>query len=367
MSEQRLARLRQQMQTSGLDAIALNPGATLLYLTGLSFHLMERPTVLIITPDAQPALILPALEMIKVESCPLVLRAFAYDDNPASWPAAFHQAVTAAGLDGLKVGVEANRLRFLELQFLQAAAPRAQFTAAGSLLDELRLIKERAELEAMRRAVHIAQDALSAALSFIRVGVSEREIASELLLQLLRAGSAAELPFAPIISAGPNAANPHAAPSDRRLQPGDLLVIDWGASYGGYVSDLTRTFAIDPIEPEMRRIYDTVERANAAGRKHARPGIPAGEIDRVTRAVIEDAGYGACFTHRTGHGLGMEGHEPPYIFAENERLLEPGMTFTIEPGIYLPGRNGVRIEDNIVITDSGAESLSDFSRELQIL
>ncbi|HSV85526.1 MAG TPA: Xaa-Pro peptidase family protein [Levilinea sp.] len=367
MSEQRLARLRQRMHTAGLDAIALNPGPTLVYLTGLGFHLMERPTVLLVTPDPQPALILPALELIKLESCPLTLRTFAYDDNPASWPAAFHNAIAATGLDGRKVGVEANRLRFLELQFLQDAAPRAQFTAAGGVLDELRLLKDSAELEAMRRAVHIAQDALSASVSFIKCGVSEREIASELLLQLLRAGCDPELPFAPIVSAGPNAANPHAAPSDRRLQAGDLLVIDWGASHRGYVSDLTRTFAIDEIEPDMRRIYDTVARANAEGRKHARPGIPAGEIDRVTRAVIEDAGYGPFFIHRTGHGLGMEGHEHPYIFAGNQRQLEPGMTFTIEPGIYLPGRNGVRIEDNIAITETGVESLSDFSRELQIL
>jgi len=366
MSEQRLARLRQLMRSAGLDAVAINPGPTLTYLTGMSFHLMERPTVLLVT-KAVTAVIAPSLEARKVEQCALPLESFTYDDNPANWAAAFEKAVDATGLDGVKVGVEANRLRFLELQFLQNAAPRAQFSAAGSALDDLRLLKDSNEIEAMRKAVHIAQEALTATLPFIRIGVSEREIAAELLQQLLRAGSDPEFPFTPIVSGGPNAANPHATPSERRLQPGDLLVIDWGAANGGYVSDLTRTFAIDHVEPEMRHMYDIVAYANAEGRKQARPGIPAGEVDRVTRAVIEDAGYGPFFTHRTGHGLGMEGHEHPYIYAENERTLEAGMTFTIEPGIYLPGRNGVRIEDNVAITEYGAESLSDFSRDLQVL
>jgi Xaa-Pro dipeptidase len=187
------------------------------------------------------------------------------------------------------------------------------------------------------------------------------------MLQLLRAGSDPEFAFTPIVSSGPNGANPHASPSDRKLQAGDLLVIDWGATYSGYVSDITRTFAIGPVDEEYRHIHDIVVQANAAGRRTARPGIPSGEVDRAARNVIEQAGYGKYFTHRTGHGLGMEGHEHPYIYAENERPLEAGMAFTVEPGIYLPGRNGVRIEDDVVITENGAESLSDFSRELQTL
>jgi Xaa-Pro dipeptidase len=367
MSQQRLTRLLDLMHTAHLDAVAINPGPTLTYLTGMNFHLMERPTVLLVSSGDKPVLVLPALEAIKTEKCPLPLQTFSYDDNPANWAAAFNQAMQVTGLNGKRIGVEANRLRFLELQFLQNAAPQAQFVAAGSALDDLRLHKDSDEIEAMRRAVHIAQDALSATLPYIQVGVSEREIASELMLQLLRAGSDPEFPFAPIVSGGPNGANPHASPSDRKLQRGDLLVIDWGASHAGYVSDLTRTFAIGALEPEFQHIYRIVAEANAAGRSAARPGIPAGDIDRAARGVIEQAGYGDYFTHRTGHGVGMEGHEHPYMFAENERLLEAGMAFTVEPGIYLPGRNGVRIEDNVVITTYGAESLSDFSRDLQVL
>jgi Xaa-Pro dipeptidase len=194
--------------------------------------------------------------------------------------------------------------------------------------------------------------------------MSEKELASELVVQLLKQGSEPEMPFAPIVSGGPNAANPHASPSECRLQAGDLLVIDWGATYDGYVSDLTRTLSIGDVEPEFSHIADLVLQANAAGRKAGKPGTPAKAVDIATRTVIENGGYGQYFTHRTGHGLGMEGHEPPYMRGDNEQILLPGMTYTVEPGIYLPGRGGVRIEDNMVITDHGAESLSDYPREL---
>jgi len=190
------------------------------------------------------------------------------------------------------------------------------------------------------------------------------EIAAELTLQLLRGGSDTEFPFSPIVSGGPNSANPHASPSARKLQNGDLLVIDWGATVGGYASDLTRTFAIGDVEQEYEHIARIVFNSNAAGRQKAGPGVTASQVDQAARCVIEQAGYGVFFTHRTGHGLGLEAHEPPYIRAGNELVLQPGMTFTIEPGIYLPGRNGVRIEDNVCITSSGAECLSNLPREL---
>lgn len=186
-------------------------------------------------------------------------------------------------------------------------------------------------------------------------------------LHLLRNGSDPELPFSPIVASGTNSANPHAVPTDRQLENGDLLVIDWGARSDGYCSDLTRTFAIGRIEPEFKRIYETVQQANAGGRTAGKPNLTAGEVDRASRQVIEKAGYGEYFTHRTGHGLGMDAHESPYIFAGNQLPLAAGMTYTVEPGIYLPERGGVRIEDDMVITPDGSESLSDFPRELSIL
>jgi Xaa-Pro dipeptidase len=363
----RQARLRENLYRASLDFLALNPGPSLVYLTGLSFHLMERPVVVIFSATGAPSIILPELEAGKLEGLPVQMDAFLYGENPADWQAVFQKAARSANLDGRKIGVEPNRLRYLELHLLEVAAPEASFASAESILESLRIKKDLAEVAAMRKAVEISQEALERTLPVIKIGMTERAIASELIVQLYRGGADAELPFAPIVFGGPNGANPHAVPSDRPLQPGDLLVIDWGASYHGYVADLTRTFAIGDVEDEFARIARIVCEANTAGRLAAGPGVPAEMVDSSARRVIEDAGYGQYFTHRTGHGIGMEGHEAPYIRAGNSLILEPGMAFTVEPGIYLPGRGGVRIEDNVVITEGGADCLSNLPRQLRVL
>lgn len=367
MTEDRFNRLQNLMNRHKLGTIALNPGPTLTYLTGLHFHLMERPTVLLFQRGHKPLLIFPQLEMIKLNGIDLPMHTIPYNDDPATWSDAFRAAFKHMNLEGARVGLEATRMRFLELNYLQQAAPTAQFIAAEQVLGDLRIQKEPQEIGEMRRAVEIAQNALRATLPMIKSGVSEKEIANTLTLELLRGGSDPELPFAPIVASGPNSANPHAAPTDRALQTGDLLVIDWGARSNGYCSDLTRTFAITHLDAELVNVYNTVLLANTSGRAESGPGIPAGDVDLAARLTIEKAGYGEFFTHRTGHGIGLEDHETPYIFAGNPAMLEPGMTYTVEPGIYLPGRGGVRIEDNILITGSGAESLSDYPRELTIL
>ena len=368
MSGNRIERLyramREAEQNNHLDAVALNPGPTLTYLTGLTFHLMERPVVLLAAPGQDPALILPELEINKATSAAIKLQPFTFNDNPASWQLAYQKAAQALGLDGKRIGVEPNRMRVLELRFLEGAMPNAQFISAEAIFSQLRMHKDAEEVQAMRRAVQIAQTALQATLPVIKPGVTERQVASELVMQLLRAGSDAEMPFQPIVSGGPHSADPHATPSDRPLQRGDLLVIDWGAMYQGYVSDLTRTFAIGDVEPEYHRIYELVRLANEAGRAAGRPGIPAGQVDQTAREVIEDGGYAQYFTHRVGHGIGLDTHEPPYMFGENDLILAPGMAYTIEPGIYLPERGGVRIEDDVVVTENGCETLSDMPRKL---
>jgi Xaa-Pro dipeptidase len=364
MSHQRLSHLIEGMQQAGLDAIALNPSPTQKYLCGLHLHLMERPTLLLIAPLATPVLILPELEAAKLADAPYLIHGLTYSDNPATWPAVFEQAAAALNLDGKTIGVEPTWLRFLELEYLRGCAPSAKFTSAEPVIAAMRMQKDPQEIDAMRRAVQIAQDALRTTLPMIHPGVTELQIASELTANLLKAGSEARMPFFPIVSGGPNSANPHASPSDRPLQSGDLLVIDWGAGCQGYFSDLTRTFAIGEVEPEFKRIAEVVRLANQSGRAAGKPGVPAGSVDRATRKVIDDAGYASYFFHRTGHGLGMEAHEPPYMFGENPLTLLPGMTYTVEPGIYLTGRGGVRIEDNMVVTESGCETLSDLPREL---
>jgi len=364
----RQERLAHVIKAAGLDALALNPGPSLVYLTGLHFHLMERPVVLLFTPGDIPRLVLPELEVGKTTRLPYPLQALTYGENPHEWGNTFVQACNDLKLKkDARIGVEPRSLRVLELRLLEYAASKALFISAEDLIAELRVAKDPAEITAMRQAVQIAQNGLQATLPSIKIGMTEKELASELTVQLLRNGAESKLPFAPIVCAGPNSANPHAVPGERRLQTGDLLIIDWGASYENYLSDLTRTFAIGEVSPEFARIAQVVAEANQAGREAAAPGVAASVVDSAARQIIEKAGYGPYFIHRTGRGLGMEEHEEPYIRSDNTQILSPGMTFTVEPGIYLPERGGVRIEDNIVITENGSESLSNLPRELKVV
>lgn len=350
-----------------LDAIALNAGPSLTYLTGLEFHLSERPVIGLFTPGAAPVIVLPELEVGKLINLSYPVRHFVYGEAPDTWGSVFREGLHAAHLFEKRVGIEPRQIRFLEMSLLEGASSTTKFLPGEMLIAELRVVKDEVEQSDMRAAVVVAQNALNRVISGIKPGLTERELAAEITIGLLQSGSDSQLPFAPLAASGPNSANPHAFPSERRLEEGDMLILDWGANFGGYFSDLTRTFAVGKPEDEMRHIAQIVLEANKAAREIAGPGISAQAVDRAARKVIEAAGYGEYFIHRTGHGLGLESHEAPYIREGNVMELAPGMTFTIEPGIYLPGRGGVRIEDNVLITHNGSESMSDLPRELSIL
>ncbi len=367
MTQARLDALLAHMAQANLDVVALVPGPNLYYFTGLSFHLSERPVVGLFTRHTEPAIVLPELEAGKPAQAPFPMQSFPYAEDDASWTRAFQRAAQALGMARAKVGVEGRRMRVMDLRFLEAAATGASFEPAEPVLASLRMIKSPEEVAAMRRAAAIAEAALWATLPKLRLGMTEKELAGELTAQILAGGSDSEIPFTPIVASGPNSALPHAFPTSRQLQSGDVLILDWGAAVNGYFSDITRTYALGKIDDEMRAVYELVKKANSAGRAAVRPGASCQEVDRAARQVITDAGYGQYFIHRTGHGLGLEGHEEPYIRQGDTQVLAEGMAFTVEPGIYLPGRGGVRIEDDILVTTSGGESLTTLARELQIL
>ena len=347
----------------------------MVYLTDLSFHLSERPVVLFLpvagAPVAAvpvPVMVVPVLEESKARGTPFECRLFTYDDvtGPAD---AFTRALEHAVLAGRRLGIEARRMRFLELDLMAHSGHAPVVEGADLVFASLRMQKDDVELAHMRRAVAIAEEAYRAALHALRPGVTERAVAAELTLQTLRAGSDSELPFAPIIAAGPNGANPHAFPTDRRLEAGDLVTVDWGASWQGYFADITRTVAIAgaPVPDALHAAYDAVQAANAAGRAAVRPGGTGQAVDRAARGAIEAVRLGAYFTHRTGHGLGLEGHEEPDMKEGSLLPLAVGMTFTVEPGVYIPGLGGVRIEDDMVVTDAGGESLTTLDRGWQVV
>jgi Xaa-Pro dipeptidase len=362
-----LDKLYSSMHASKLDSIVINPGPSLSYLTGLSFHTSERPVVIFFTPGKDPAIILPELETPKLDHLSFKIQAFPFPEHPSEWIKAFNKCIQTLGIDGKSIGVEPRALRILEYRFIEQAAPKASFLDASAALAALRITKNSNEIAKMRRAVIIAQDALKACIPLIKIGMSEKELAAELTIQLLKNGSSPELPFAPIVSSGPNSANPHASPSNRKLQIGDMLVIDWGATFEGYISDLTRTFAVGEVDAEYQKIFEIVYESAAAGRAAGKPGAACAAVDIAAREVIEKSGYGQYFNSRTGHGIGMECHEDPYMRGDNLQILEPGMCYTVEPGIYLPDRNGVRIEDDIVVKENGVESMSDMQREFQVV
>ncbi len=363
----RIETLQKLLAQTELDGVVVNPSASLRYLTGLEFHLMERPVLLFVPKIGKPIMILPELELAKLAGMEDHLQIHSFGDNPSSWQSVFEKALAVYAEKDLRIGLEATSLRFLELNFLQKALPAAIFVDASNLFAELRLYKDQDDLAKMRKAAEIAEEALIETLKTVKVGQTEKEIANELLVQLYRHGSDAELPFMPIVSSGLNTANPHATPSERKLEENDVLLFDWGAGFEGYFSDITRTFFVGSSAEEMQKLAETVQRANHYAVAQGKAGMTAGEIDKIARDEIEESGYGVYFTHRTGHGLGMEAHEAPFIFAGNPQILKEGMVFTIEPGIYHPEIGGVRIEDDVVVTSEGLLSLSTLPREVMTI
>lgn len=363
MKTNRINKLQQAMRDAELDTVALMPGPNMVYFTGVHAHISERPVLLFIPADDEPAIIIPTLEAMKAEAAGIpATRIFAWEDvgGPGG---AFRAAAEALKLATATLGVEALGMRVLELELVQQHAPGVRIAHAEPTIMQLRSRKDAEEIAAMAKAIGITEQALNNLLPRIQPGMTEKQVAALLTQELYTLGADA-IAFGPIVSTGPNGASPHAVPSSRPLANGDLLVIDWGIFVDDYPSDITRTFAVGEVEPEFQRIHEIVQQANAAGKAAARPGVTGEEVDRAARDVIEAAGYGDYFIHRTGHGLGLEIHEPPNMVAGNREPLQPGNVFTVEPGIYLPGRGGVRIEDNVVITAEGHHVLTTFPRHL---
>ncbi|MFC2029478.1 M24 family metallopeptidase [Chloroflexota bacterium] len=368
MLEERLESLRGLEEANGIDCVALLPGAHLYYFAGLKGHLSERPTVGFFPLQGPPAFLLPVLEAPAAKSrLPEGARLFTYSDEEGH-EHVFHQVAADLELEGKAIGIEYLGMRALEMRRIEQAAPGCQLLATEPWLPELRAVKDSAELSHVRRAIHIAERAMHRLLDDggIRPGRSELEVAADLQIALLREGGQG-LAFPPIVVAGPNSASPHAGPSDRLMQEGELVTIDWGTVHSGYLSDITRTYVLGSPDPDIKRIYDAVLAANQAGRLAVRQGMPAQDVDRAARRAISAAGLGEYFIHRTGHGLGLEGHEPPYLVEGNLEMLQAGMVVTVEPGVYVPGLGGVRIEDDLHVTEGGSETLTTLPRELRVL
>jgi Xaa-Pro dipeptidase len=363
-----LAPLHAVLARTGLDALVLVPGANFRRVFGTDFHQMERPLQVIVPKDGEAVAIVPNLELASFAAIGFQGRVFDWRDEEG-----YMGAFLAAGKAlpqlraGARIGVEGQRMRVFDLFALQKALPEASFIDIHAEISAIRLCKTPQELALMREAIRISEAALEATLQEVRVGQSETEIASILLRNLFQQG-ADGLAFSPIVAAGENSAKPHAhARPHYRIKPGDALLFDFGASHRGYNADITRTFFVKEVSDYDRSFYETVLAANAKGRAVSRAGITASQVDDAVQKVLEQSQFAEFRRHKTGHGLGLDVHEAPHIMRGNMQVLEPGMVYTVEPGLYREGEAGVRIEDNVVVTEDGIECLTSFPRELRII
>ena len=360
---ERRHRLSQIAAQQNLGAIAFVPGANFSYLTGLHFHLMERPTLLFITATNQTLGIIPELEREKWSQTFPQAQTFYWQDSDG-YHAAF--AAAAEALQGQMIGVEGMKMRVFEGDALRRHFQQGAVVNAEAHLTRLRLSKSAAEIASLQAAIDISEAALAETLAEVRTGMTERQIMNLLKARML-AGGAEGFAFDPLVLIGGNAANPHGSPGDVPLTPGAALLIDYGASVAGYNADITRTFFCEHATDDHAALYNTVLAANTHGRAIAGPDLTAHDMDMAVTAILAASPYASLIVHKTGHGLGLDVHEAPQIMKGNHAPLIPGTVFTIEPGLYRPGEIGVRVEDDVVIDDQGARSLTRFPRDLTII
>ncbi|MCP4316558.1 MAG: aminopeptidase P family protein [Hyphomicrobiales bacterium] len=360
----RVASLVKALGDNNMPCAALIPGPSFYYLTGVNFHLMERPTVLFIGADGQMHGVIPELERGRWQAdMPNVDTEYWQDSS--GYEDAF--AKIAARLDAEHIGVEGQRMRVFESDALRRHFGQGSLSDAQQIISGVRLCKDTSEVECQQKAIAISEAALGSTIDKVKAGMSEREIQRMLQIAMLENG-AEGFAFEAIVLASGMSADPHGEPSnERQLQNGDPLLIDFGARYAGYSADLTRTFFCGHVSDEHREIYEIVKSANARGREASAPGVTAHDVDTATTQVLRDSPFADLIVHKTGHGLGLDVHEAPQIMEGNRQELLPGMVFTVEPGLYRSGDIGVRIEDDVLVTDNSSFSLSGFDRELTII
>ncbi|MEV5492334.1 aminopeptidase P family protein [Streptomyces bobili] len=359
---ERMARAAREAVAAGLSGVLVTPGPDLFWLCGYRpTAITERLTLLVLTPETEPHLLVPALERPDAEAAPGAgaVRVTDWSDGQDPYAA-------AAGLlrPHGRYGVS-DATWALHLLGLQEALPLTAYRALTTALPMLRAVKDAHEVARLAAAGAAADATYEDILAVRFAGRRETEVAAD-LARLLREHGHSQVDFT-VVGSGPNGANPHHGAGDRVIRDGDMVVLDFGGLQDGYGSDTTRTVHVGPPTDEERRVHDLVRTAQQAAFEAVRPGVSCQEIDRVARAVITEAGYGDHFIHRTGHGIGVTTHEPPYLVEGEEQPLVPGMCFSIEPGVYLPGRFGVRIEDIVTCTAEGGRRLNGTPHELAVV
>ncbi|TVT27414.1 aminopeptidase P family protein [Salinicoccus cyprini] len=347
------------MRQNDVDTTFIVPGPNMLYFTGLKIKQSERVTFLVILRNGEIHSLVPEVEQDKFKAV--------FENNVISYKdeegieGALQQLKAVLPQEDFRASVEYSNCRVTEYRVFQSLG--CELTNADHLIDSLRLIKEDQEITELQNAAKVLEDSFKATLPFIKPDITEVEIAAQLEYEMKKRGSAGT-PFETIVASGPRGASPHGRAGAKKIAAGELVVIDFGCIIDGYVGDICRTVAVGNISDEARKAYEIVKEAQQHAVNLIKPGITAGEIDEAARSIIRSHGYGAYFNHRTGHGLGINPHEEPYIMQNNDQALEPGMVFSVEPGIYLPNKFGIRIEDTIAVTEDGHINLMNLEKDL---
>ena len=363
MNADRLAQAQAATHAAELAALLITPGPDLRYLTGYDALPLERLTCLVIPAAGDLMLVAPGLEVAAAQASPvgdleIDVRGWAETDDPYELVASLLPVSGSVGLDDHMSAANVLRLR--------AAMPDVEQTLAGTVLRALRMIKSGSEIKALRDAAAAIDRVHARVPEWLRAGRTEREVGEDIAAAIVEEGHL-RADFV-IVGSGPNGASPHHELSDRVITRGDPVVVDIGGTMpSGYCSDSTRTYCVGHAPDDFLTYYGVLQLAQAAAVDHVRPGVTAESVDAAARGLLTRAGYGEQFIHRTGHGIGLETHEEPYIVSGNTEELRAGMAFSVEPGVYFPSRHGARIEDIVVVTEDGVESLNQSSRALVVI
>jgi Xaa-Pro aminopeptidase len=367
----RFERVRALMHMHGLDFLLIGPSADLVYLTGAHLRTTERMAVLVLPQEGPATVVLPAFEapLLPPLSDGVQVRTWDESDNPARIAATVMSDSMHGHPGGVNITVGVGeRLWSVFLLRLQAELPRAAFTPATMVMSQARQIKTSDEIDLLAHSGAMADEVFARIIGWPFSGRREIDMAGEIAALLEAGGLLVE--GVPIVASGPNSASPHHHAGERVIRTGDVVVLDFGGTYKGYYSDITRTVFVGgrpADDSEEMRVYQLVAATQSAAVEAALPEMQCQELDSVARNLLTSAGYGEYFNHRLGHGIGLDGHEPPYLVQGNDTRLQPGMAFTIEPGLYLPGRFGVRIEDTVALQAEGAVRLNNADRGITIV
>ncbi|WP_433743653.1 M24 family metallopeptidase [Falsibacillus pallidus] len=359
----RLQKFMDWMKQAGVDASFITSKENVFYLSGFRSEPHERLLGVLVFQDKEPILVCPALDKEDAKNAGWNHEIIAHSDTDRPWDLIENRVNEL--FDQINVwAVEKEHMNVERFEELQSRYPGAQVVSAEEKMKVLRLIKDEQELEILRKAAEFADYAVKLGVEEIAEGTSEMEIIAKIEYELKKKGIS-EMSFSTMVLTGKNGASPHGNPGSTEIKKGDLVLFDLGVVLDGYCSDITRTVAYGELNDKQLEIYNTVLKAQLAAVEAVKPGVKVSELDRIARKTIEDAGYGEYFPHRLGHGLGISVHEYPDIKETNDLVLEEGMVFTIEPGIYVPNVAGVRIEDDILVTKDGYELFTKFPKELQ--